>query len=136
VTIASECGQPAVVAQKMDRSRMWIQSDGLVNSTRGKPVAVLTLKGIHSICMRSSVFKHTVVTREAALRCNFMRKKLGKVRWIMGPRVRVQLDADYEVSLPIGYLQGSAMKVFAHKAESIEEFCSLPLTPRRFGRCS
>jgi hypothetical protein len=41
------------------------------------------------------------------------------------------LDADYEVSFPVGGPQGGAMKITAHEVELIEEFCGSPLGTKK-----
>ncbi len=45
--------------------------------------------------------------------------------------VTVLLDADYEVSFPVGSPQEGAMKITAHEVESIEEFCVSPLGTKK-----
>ncbi len=87
-----------------------------MNSAEGGLTAVLMSKAFRHIrTQSSSKFRHTVVTCNTTLKHGFMRK---------GPMgVAVRLDADYEVSSPVGGPQEGAMKITAHEVESIEEFC-------------
>ncbi len=109
-----------------------------MNSAEGGLISVLMLKGIHHICTRSSSkFQHTVKTCKTVLKHGFTRKRLREEKLITGPTgVKVQLDAYFGVSFPLGGLKGGAMKITAHEVESIGEFCDSPLGIKRFGRCS
>ncbi len=100
--LASKAGK----IREVDGGGLQIQLECSVNSAERGLTAVLMSKAFRHIrTQSSSKFQHTVVTCKTALKHGFMRK---------GPMgVGVRLDAEYQVSSPVGGPQEGAMKITA-----------------------